>query len=142
MSWLDQIDRKLLDLLQTGIPMSSKPYASIAEFLGIKELQLPKRVKSLKRQGVIKRICTVCNPDVLGYISMLVALEVSPSYLKEVALHINTHSGVTHNYERDHTYNLWFTLILPPRKGILKVPLLPPLKVYKIGFILDMTCVE
>ncbi len=108
---LDLIDKKLLNIIQKEFPLSSKPYKDVGEILGISEKEVIDRVKNLKEEKMIRRIGGIFNPKALGYRSTLVALEVESDRLEEVASRISVYPEVTHNYQRNHRYNLWFTII-------------------------------
>jgi DNA-binding Lrp family transcriptional regulator len=105
----------------------------------------------MKQAGLIRQINAIFDTRRLGYKSALVAFSVMPEKLLEVADVVNEHPGVSHNYERNHEYNMWFTLAVPPGSdmkkdldrmaaldGVIKYRLLPTLKLYKIGVRLDM----
>jgi DNA-binding Lrp family transcriptional regulator len=109
------------------------------------------RIMMIKKSGVIRQINAIFDTRRLGYKSSLVAMSIRPEKLEEVANKINEHPGVSHNYERDHEYNLWFTIAVPPEgsiqgdlakfaklDGVTKYRILPTLKLFKIGVRLDM----
>jgi len=107
---LDNVDRELLDLLQNNFPIAAAPYAIIGEKLGIDESDIINRIKTMKENGLIRRIGAVIDSRRMGMYSTLCAMEVPEADLESVASRINQLSGVTHNYQRDHKYNIWFTL--------------------------------
>jgi len=107
---LTAFDKRLLNIIQTDLPIKSHPFAILATQLDTEESVVIERLKFLKEQGLIRRIGPFFDSSELGYIGTLVALEVETSYLPEVATIINSEYGVTHNYERDGKFNLWFTL--------------------------------
>ena len=148
---LDSIDKKLLNEIQWVFPLVDRPYSEIAERHGISEQDSMRRIKALKEMGLIRQINAIFDTRRLGYKSALVAFAVSPDKLDNVAEKINEHPGVSHNYERNHEYNMWFTLAVPPGldmkedldrmaglDGVIKYRVLPTLKLYKIGVRLDM----
>jgi len=148
---LDSIDKKLLNEIQWVFPLVDRPYSEIAERHGISEQDSMRRIKALKEMGLIRQINAIFDTRRLGYKSALVAFAVSPDKLDNVADEINEHPGVSHNYERNHEYNMWFTLAVPPGldmkedldrmaglDGVIKYRVLPTLKLYKIGVRLDM----
>ena len=108
---LSTFDKSLLNLLQRNIPVCSRPFAKMAETLGADESFVLERVRELKAAGYLRRIGTFFNSDNLGYRGTLVALEVAPSEICAVAESINAYNEVTHNYEREGKFNLWFTLL-------------------------------
>lgn len=106
-------DRALLNLLQANIPICSHPFAAMAEQLGTDEQTVINRLRELKDAGCLRRIGTFFDSDSLGYKGVLVALAVNPNAIERVANFINQCSGITHNYEREGRFNLWFTLLTP-----------------------------
>lgn len=148
---LDEIDKKLLNEIQWVFPLVDRPYVEIAEKHGISEQNALRRVAALKKMGLVRQINAIFDTRRLGYKSALVAFSVKPDKLDSVADRINEHPGVSHNYERNHEYNMWFTLAVPPGSdmkqdldrmaaldGVVKYRVLPTLKLYKIGVRLDM----
>lgn len=110
---LTDVDKKLLNLLQSSLQLTARPFAVIGEELGMTEKQVLTRLQLLKEEGYIRKIGAFFNSDVLGYRGTLVALKVQPELMEETALFINQFPGITHNYQREGRYNLWFTLITP-----------------------------
>lgn len=148
---LDAIDKKLLNEIQWVFPLVDRPYLQIAERHGTSEQDAMRRITALKKMGIIRQINAIFDTRRLGYKSALVAFAVRPDKLDQVADKINEHPGVSHNYERNHEYNMWFTLAVPPGSdmkqdldrmaaldGVIKYRVLPTLKLYKIGVRLDM----
>jgi len=107
---LTAFEKELLNIVQTDLPLNSRPFAVLAERLRTTELIVIEGLKKLKAQGFIRRIGPFFDSSKLGYIGTLVALEVEPDSIEAVATLINSYYGVTHNYERDGEFNLWFTL--------------------------------
>lgn len=110
MSRLTPLEKKLLDLLQDDFPLAAAPYREMAEGLGLPEDEVIARVQAFRRQGLIRRIGGILDAGKLGYYSTLCACRVPVHRLDAVAAVINALPGVTHNYQRQHHYNLWFTL--------------------------------
>lgn len=110
---LTAFDKSLLNLLQGNLPVCSRPFACLAEELGTDEQTVIDRLNELRAQGYLRRIGTFFNSNRLGYNGTLVALKVQPAAMGKVAAEINRYPGVTHNYEREGKYNLWFTLLTP-----------------------------
>jgi siroheme decarboxylase len=148
---LDEIDKKLLNEIQWVFPLADRPYLEIAQKHGISEQDVMRRIAALKSMGLVRQINAIFDTRRLGYKSALVAFSVKPDRLDSVAGRINEHPGVSHNYERNHEYNMWFTLAVPPGSdmkndldrmaaldGVIKYRVLPTLKLYKIGVRLDM----
>ncbi|HTW95208.1 MAG TPA: hypothetical protein VMD30_10465 [Tepidisphaeraceae bacterium] len=149
------IDTALLDLVQQEIPLAARPYAEIARRLDIPERLVLERLRALHRgpTAPIRQIGAIFESKALGYETTLVAARVAEADLDGAAAAISAHPGVSHNYRRDHEYNLWYTLAVPPdsRLGLAKTVeilhrrsravstrILPTLKMYKIGVKLDL----
>lgn len=111
---IDARDRDLVNALQFEVPLSSTPYALIGQSLDMSEKEVIKRTERLKREGVVRRISAVFIPRSLGYQSCLVAARVDSDDVERSAAMINLHPGVTQNYIRNHDFNLWFTISVPP----------------------------
>lgn len=149
----EMLDQQILNLLQEGIELIPQPFLAIAEELNVDEEMILARVRELKR-GPIRQLSAIFDTRSLGYKSSLVAARVREEHLDKAAEVINQHPGVTHNYKRNHAYNLWFTIAIPPNSrlglektvdllgkiaGVDVIRLMPTLKLYKIGVQLDMT---
>lgn len=148
---MDDTDREILNEIQWTFPLVEKPYHAIAAKFGLTPEDVMGRLRRLKRSGVLRQLSAIFDTRKLGYKSSLVAMEVEPESLEHVAGQINRHPGVSHNYERDHRFNLWFTLATPPGSdlkteldkfsglaGIKGVRMLPTIRLFKIGVKLDM----
>ena len=150
---LDELDRKLLNLLQGSFPIASRPYAHVAELVGLPEQEVLTRTKRLLDERIIREITPIFDTRVLGYSSMLVAAKVDPENPWRAAKIINSHPGVSHNYLRDHEFNLWFTVATEPDSplgldgtldllqrltGAESVRQLPTLRLFKIRMDLEM----
>jgi DNA-binding Lrp family transcriptional regulator len=108
---MDKIDRVILNRIQSDFPITSRPYATLSSELGLSESELLRRVGELKARGVIRRIGANFVPGKLGYVSTLCAARVPEDKVDMFAEVVNRYPGVTHNYLRDHLYNVWFTFI-------------------------------
>lgn len=117
----DATDTHILDLLQGQLPVAARPYARAAKQLGISEGELLRRLRALRRAGLIRRIGATFEPRKLGYVSTLVACRVPPEKVDEFGAIVNSYDEVTHNYEREHEYNVWFTLIAPSEERIVEI---------------------
>ncbi|SBW09528.1 conserved hypothetical protein [uncultured delta proteobacterium] len=115
---LDTVDRKILDLIQSGFPLESRPFAVIGEHAGIGEREALDRVRSLRRRGIVRRIGANFQSGKIGFKSTLCAAKVPPEKLDAFIAAVNAENGVTHNYLRDHAYNIWFTYIGPSPEAI------------------------
>jgi DNA-binding Lrp family transcriptional regulator len=150
---LDETDKKLLNLMQGSFELGPRPFAHVAGLAGIPEEEVLTRVKRLLDGRIIREITPIFDTRALGYSSMLVAAKVDPEFPHRAAQFINTHPGVTHNYLRDHDFNLWFTLATEPgsplgldgtievikaKTGAHSIRQLPTLKLFKIRMDLEM----
>ncbi|TCS83469.1 Lrp/AsnC family transcriptional regulator [Tepidibacillus fermentans] len=150
---IDTINQELLNLIQKDFPLVEQPFLAMGEKLGISEKEVIERLLALKGT-VIRQISAIFDTRSLGYQSSLVAAKVTQERLDQAAQIINQHPGVSHNYKRNHEFNLWFTIAIPPNSklGLEKtieilgqmaevesIRVLPTLKLFKIGVQLDMT---
>ncbi|CAA9516882.1 MAG: Heme biosynthesis protein related to NirD and NirG / Heme biosynthesis protein related to NirL and NirH, partial [uncultured Solirubrobacteraceae bacterium] len=107
---LDDVDKRVMNLMQGSFPLEPRPFARVAQLAEIPEEEVLKRVQHLIDHRIIRQVTPIFDTRALGYGSMLVAAKVDPEYPHRAAKFINTHPGVTHNYLRNHDFNLWFTL--------------------------------
>ena len=151
LSSLGESDKELLNEIQWTFPLVTRPFDAIAKKFDTTPEIIKEKLNHLKEIGVLRQLSAIFDTRKLGYTSSLVAMEIENDKLDYVASQINRHPGVSHNYERDHQFNLWFTLAVPPGadlktelekfnvlKGIKKVRMLPTLQLFKIGVKLDM----
>jgi DNA-binding Lrp family transcriptional regulator len=149
---LQDLDRELLNAVQWDFPLTEEPYAALADRLDLTESALRDRVARLKDLGVLRQLSAIFDTRALGYNSALVAAKIDPDRVDEAAAVVSEHPGVSHNYKRNHAYNLWYTIAVPPGDSLddhvdvlhressaLVTRKLPTLKLYKIGVKLDMT---
>jgi DNA-binding Lrp family transcriptional regulator len=150
---LDDLDKRLLNLMQGSFPIAPRPYAAVASGAGLAESEVLRRVQLLLDDRIIRQVTPIFDTRALGYSSMLVAAKVDPENPWRAANVINEHPGVSHNYLRNHDFNIWFTLATEPGsplgvEGTLKVlselagaesiRQLPTLKLFKIRMDLEM----
>lgn len=152
---LDPVDAKLLNLIQAGVPLVERPFAELGQVVQQTEQQVLQRLGRLcgPPPAPIRQISAIFDSKSLGYQTSLVASRVDGSHLDAAAAVINQHPGVSHNYRRNHAYNLWYTLAVPPhsRLGLEKTAellhrcsgaqatrLMPTLKLFKIGVKFDV----
>jgi siroheme decarboxylase len=149
---LEDADRELLNAVQWDFPLDPRPYAVLGERLGAAEPDVRARVARVKELGVLRQLSAIFDTRALGYSSALVAAKVDPDRIDAAAEVISRHPGVSHNYKRNHAYNLWYTIAIPPgdsldehidvlhrESGALVTRKLPTLELFKIGVKLDMT---
>jgi siroheme decarboxylase len=150
---LDEADKKLLNLLQGRFPLVQRPFAQVAQAAALSEPEVLARTQRLLDERIIREITPIFDTRVLGYSSMLVAAKVDPEHPWRAAKIINSHPGVSHNYLRDHEFNLWFTIATEPGSklglqgtldvlqrltGAQSVRQLPTLRLFKIRMDLEM----
>jgi siroheme decarboxylase len=117
---LDCLERRLLDDFQRDFPLHPRPFAALAERLGVDETEVLARLHRLQEQGAISRIGAVLAPHRAGW-STLAAMAVSAEELDEVAALVTCYPEVNHNYEREHELNLWFVVAAPSRERVEQV---------------------
>jgi len=150
---LDDLDRKLLNLMQGSFPLQAQPFAAVADAAGVSEQEVLTRVQRLLDERIIRQVTPIYDTRALGYGSMLVAAKVDPENPWQAAKIVNSHPGVSHNYLRNHDFNMWFTLAVEPDSrlgldgtldvlqrltGAESIRQLPTLKLFKIRMDLEM----
>jgi DNA-binding Lrp family transcriptional regulator len=115
---LDDTDRAILNRIQSDFPVTPRPYLAVAEQLGLAEADVIQRVARLKASGIIRRIGGNFVPGKLGYVSTLCAARVPADQVARFAEAVNRYPGVTHNYLRENSFNVWFTFIAPSMEEI------------------------
>ncbi len=142
---MDDIDKAILNRIQSDFPITSRPYLTIADELNLTEKEVLDRVSGLKEMGIIRRIGANFVPAKLGYVSTLCAAKVPEDKIERFAEVVNRFPGVTHNYRRENSFNVWFTFIAPSMEeieqnlkeiehetGIKEILNLPATRVFKI----------
>jgi DNA-binding Lrp family transcriptional regulator len=114
-------DRMILNTIQRKFPVTHRPFLALARKLGIKEKEVLERVQRLKNAGIIRRIGASFSAAAVGFSSTLCAAKVPLEKMEDFVAVVNSYPGVTHNYEREGDYNIWFTLIAPSRKKIEEI---------------------
>jgi len=150
---LDDADRRLLNLMQGRFPLEPRPYAAVAREAELGEEEVLARVQRLLDARIIRQVTPIYDTRAFGYGSMLVAAKVDPEHPWRAAQHVNAHPGVSHNYLRDHEFNMWFTIaveedsklglqgtldVLQRQTGAESIRQLPTLKLFKIRMDLEM----
>ena len=143
----------LLGLLQESIPFSPRPFEDLGKRCGLSEAGVIDHILALKQDKVIRQISAIFDTRSLGYASSLVAAKIAPEKLEAAVAVINSHPGVSHNYLRNHEFNLWYTIAVPPisrlglegtvnllhrLSGAETTRLLPTLRLFKIGVRFDV----
>jgi len=142
---LTELEEALLEKIQHNFPIVERPFDELGAQLGISGQEVIEILQKLKSRGIIRLIGGVFDPRKLGFKGTLVGLKVDKDYIEKVVEKINRCHGVSHNYLRDHEYNLWFTLIMPSReeidafidslrkeKGVINLVELPAKRIFKI----------
>lgn len=148
---LTQLEKELVYAVQSAFPLVERPYRALGQPLHLSEDQVIRTIRALRTRGIIRQISAIFDSRRLGYTSTLVAMTIPEERLDQGATAISAHPGVSHNYKRDHPFNLWFTLTLPPGEdieaqverlaqaaGATRTRLLPALRLFKIGVELDV----
>ena len=150
---LTDLDKRLLNLMQGQFPIAARPYQHVAAEAGITEEEALATVAHLLEERIIRQVTPIFDTRALGYSSMLVAAKVDPENPWRAATVINAHPGVSHNYLRNHEFNIWFTIATEPgselglqgtldvlarEAGAESVRQLPTLKLFKIRMDLEM----
>lgn len=143
---LDPKDRLILNEIQRNFPITHRPYLALARKLKLKEKEIFARVQRMHAAGIIRRIGASFSARAVGFTSTLCAARVPARKLEKFIAIVNSYPGVTHNYEREGAYNIWFTLIAPSkqkieeiikeistRTGVKKILNLPASKIFKIA---------
>jgi DNA-binding Lrp family transcriptional regulator len=151
---LDDFDRRLLNAMQGSFPIEPRPYAAVARKLDVPEERVLTRVQELIADRIIRQVTPIYDTRALGYGSMLVAARVDPEHPWRAAKIVNSHPGVSHNYLRNHAFNMWFTIaveedsklglqgtldVLQELTGAESIRQLPTLKLFKIRMDLEMS---
>lgn len=148
---LDDIDKTILNRIQSDFPICPRPYLRIAEEIGLSGQEMLDRLIRLKKSGIIRRIGGNFVPGKLGFVSTLCAAKVPEDKIGLFAETVNRYPGVTHNYQRDSRFNIWFTFIAPTTAeiearlkeisqatGVKDILNLPATKVFKIKAHFDL----
>jgi siroheme decarboxylase len=150
---LDDFDKRLLNAMQGSFPIEPRPYAAVARALEVPEERVLGRVRELLDERIIRQVTPIYDTRALGYGSMLVAARVDPEHPWRAAKIVNSHPGVSHNYLRNHAFNMWFTIaveedstlglqgtldVLQELTGAESIRQLPTLKLFKIRMDLEM----
>lgn len=148
---MDELDKSILNRIQTRFPLTTRPYDTIADELGTTEAEVLERVSRLKENGIIRRIGGNFVPGKVGFVSTLCTARVPEDKLEVFAHTVNAFPGVTHNYIRENAFNVWFTFIAPSMEivrenisrisestGVKSILNLPATHVFKIKAKFDL----
>jgi len=144
----------LLSIIQKRFPLTAKPFEDIAKELGSDEDTIIKLLNEEKEKKIIRQISPIFDTKRLGYSSSLVAFKIKEDDIDNAVEIINLHPGVSHNYERNHPFNIWFTMAVAPdsvlgldktieilakQTNAVESIMLPTLKLFKIAVKLNTT---
>ena len=142
---MDDIDRRLLNEIQSHFPIIKTPYEALGTRLNCPEDEILKRVERLRKEGIIRRIGGNFDSKRLGFATTLCAAKVSDDKINRFVEVVNQYPEVTHNYLRNHYYNIWFTLVALNMKvinryieeiirdtGVREILNLPTVRTFKI----------
>ncbi len=145
----DTLLADVLEEIQARFPLQPRPYAAVGATLGVGEEEVLACVAGARDAGILRQVSAIFDTRSLGYHSSLVAMRVRPGRLERAVAVVSAHPGVTHNYLRDHTFNLWFTLAVPPGEDLDAVVArmhelaaadctraFPTLRLFKVGVVL------
>jgi len=115
---MDTLDKKILDIIQSDFPLESRPYRVVGERLGLTEAETLARVRALRERGIIRRLGGNFQSKAIGWRSTLCAAKVPEEKFDAFVAEVSRHPGVTHNYLREHEFNVWFTFIGPSWENV------------------------
>jgi DNA-binding Lrp family transcriptional regulator len=117
---LDDTDKQILNKIQSNFPTDAEPFSKIANDLNLSSELVIEKIAKMKENNIIRRIGGNFSPDKIGYKSTLCAAKVPKEKIESFAKVVNAYTGVTHNYVREHDFNIWFTFIATSRETIEK----------------------
>ena len=142
---MNETDKRILNEIQTDFPITKRPFHELGKRLGLSESEVIERVRKLKDKGVIRRIGGNFHSNKLNFASTLCAAKVPEGKIEHFVQVVNLYPGVTHNYLRNHDYNVWFTFIaedmdtisnalerISGETGVAQIRSLPATKTFKI----------
>lgn len=146
--------KEILSIIQKKFPLVRRPFKDIADSLNISEDEVIRILQEQKDEGIIRQTSAIFDTKRLGYKSSLVAFKIPTQKIEKAVKILNSHPGISHNYERNHDFNIWFTLAVEPdsKFGLEKTVqllaklsevqeyiVLPTLKLFKISVKLNTT---
>ncbi|RCK80854.1 MAG: Heme biosynthesis protein related to NirD and NirG [Candidatus Ozemobacter sibiricus] len=147
---MDEKDREIIRLLQGDFPLTPEPYRAIGDKLWLDEMSVISRIANLIQTGVIRHFGPFFDSRKLGYTGALMAMDVPADQIEDVAELVNSYAEITHNYLRDGTPNMWFTVIardaarrdqilkeIRARSGIRDILMFPARRLFKVRVDLD-----
>jgi DNA-binding Lrp family transcriptional regulator len=146
---MDDIDKHIINTLQTGFPICDSPYQVVADQLGLTESTLLSRIESLLKTGVLSRFGPLYHAEKMGGALTLAAVKAPESEFDHVTETVNAFPEVAHNYARNHELNMWFVIATEQPNRLAEVILeieqqtgltvynMPKIKEYFVGLMLD-----
>lgn len=146
---LSDLERAVLNEVQTNLPIAKEPFKELGKKFGLSEEEVLAMLRRFKEAGYIRRMGAIFDSRKLGYVSTLCAAKVTEEQMDQVAAYINGLIEVTHNYVREHEYNMWFTVIAHSKERLneiikdletrfgLEVLNLPAIRFFKISVNFD-----
>lgn len=139
--FMTKTEKQLLNIIQSDLPLISRPFKELAMELGISENKVISIIEDLKQRKIIRRVGAIFDLQKLGYRSTLCTIKAPPQRLDEIAEIVNSYPGVTHNYGRENEFNLWFTLIAENQEELSR--LIEEIKVKAgVDMILDLPAIN
>jgi DNA-binding Lrp family transcriptional regulator len=142
---MDDVDKAMVNEIQSDFPITTRPYRELGKRFELSEEEVLERLKRLKAEGVIRRIGGNFDSKSLNFTSTLCAAKVPKQKMDRFVEVVNSYPGVTHNYLRNHDYNVWFTFIaqnvllidkaldeISGATGVTEIINLPAVKKFKI----------
>lgn len=142
---MDEKDREIIQMLQSAFPLNSEPYKVMGDKLWMDEVSVISRIAKMIQSGTIRHLGPFFDSRKLGYIGCLAAVNVSEADIDRVAEKINSYNEITHNYLRDGSPNMWFTIIAISEKrrdeilaaikkstGLEEIMIFPSRKLFKV----------
>ncbi|MFA5455158.1 MAG: Lrp/AsnC family transcriptional regulator [Sulfurimonas sp.] len=145
---------EILSRIQKKFPLVARPFMVIADELNMSEDEVLEILQEQKKSNIIRQTSAIFDTKRLGYVSSLVAFKIPSDKISDAVRIINSHPGISHNYERNHDFNIWFTVAVSPTSelGLEKTVeilakatgaedyiILPTLKLFKINVKLNTT---
>jgi DNA-binding Lrp family transcriptional regulator len=142
---MHETERRILNEIQSDFPITPRPFEELGKRLGLSESEVIERIRRLKHRGIIRRIGGNFHSKQLDFESTLCAAKVPKEKIESFVETVNRHPGVTHNYLRNHAYNVWFTFIaqdmasiesalekISQETGVREIRSLPAVRTFKI----------
>ena len=113
-----ELKNEILLRIQKNFPLEEKPFLAIAKELHTTEDKVLEVLKEAKEEKIIRQTSAIFDTRKLGYKSSLVAFEIANEDIDSAVEILNSHPGISHNYERNHAFNIWFTIAVAPNSDL------------------------